>query len=365
MLAKGNVWYTVHYRLYFDQYVCGYLVGRRGEPIQRDGVHLVPLGTGRLVIDLLMAPLRVYRLSKTVRATHFLTADLILAWWHFWLLRVLTGARPMVMPVCTPDEILRLSGRSFSGLPVWMERLFISLSFLAADRVLCFQNHQAGIEWVRSTSFGRKLKIVDLMPEEFSAPEFLERLRSGGAGRFPGGVPPGPSRLVYVGRLEREKLVDDLVDAMLHLQELGKSFHLTIVGDGAERAHLEGRVRSAGLNEKVTFAGFLAPNDVAGVLLNSDIFVSPYTGTALREAALAGLAIVAYRLGGIENVFRDGENCVLVEASDRRGLAEQVAQLIDAPERRTRLAANVRTMAERVWSTDALRRSLAQAFELA
>ena len=363
MIDKGNVWYATHYRQYFDRYVCAYVLGKKGDTLERDGVSLVPLGTGRPALDLLVAPWRVYRLSKACGATHFISADLILAWWHFSLLRLLTGGRIVVMPVCNPEEILRTSGRSYSGLPAWLERLFIHLSFRSAGRILCVKFDPSGVAWVRSTGFERKLKIVGVLPEEFSTPEFLQAIESRDRDRAGRTSMHARPRLVYVGRLEKEKLVDDLIDAMARLRELGKTFTLTIVGDGAERSRLERRVLDSGLGEAVLFAGFVSSEGVAQRLADSDIFVSPYTGTSLREAALAGLAIVAYRLGWVEDVFRDGENCLLAEAHDSRAMASRIAELIDAPQRRAELGARARQLARDIWSTAALRLSLQQAFE--
>jgi glycosyltransferase involved in cell wall biosynthesis len=360
MIGKGNVWYTLHYRKYFDRYVVAYLTGRSPQPLEKNGVHLVSLGTGHPVIDVLLSPWRVYKLSKTFHATHFVSADLVLAWWHSWLLRMLSGARVVVMPVCNPVEILQTSGKTYSGLPIWMERACIYLSFLSASRILCFKTNVGGVAWVRSTSFAKKLKVVQLLPEEFSAPEFLEYLD---VCEPRGPATETPVQLVFVGRLEKEKLVEDLIEIASVLKELGKTFVLTVVGDGAQRDLLESRAAAAGLGESIVFAGFLPAREVAKCLARSDIFVSPYTGTSVREAAMAGLAIVAYRLGGIDELFSEGENCLLATAGDRRGMARLVADLIDAPRRRREMGAKARSMARGLWSTAALSQSLKDAFD--
>jgi glycosyltransferase involved in cell wall biosynthesis len=363
MLEKGNVWYTVHYRQYFDEYICGYLLGRAAEPLERDGVRLVPLGTGKPMLDLLMAPIRVYRVARRVDATHYTSADLLLSWWHFSLARLLCGAQLMLNPVCNPKVTLETTGKTFSGLPLWIERALIYLSLRAADRILCVRTNPAGLAWLTATGFGHKVTLVDVLPEEFSAPEFLEQSRSSPRAISAPLAEKSPVHLIYVGRLEREKLIDDLIDAMIHLHALRKPFVLTVVGDGSERHRLEQRVTAAGLADRISFTGFLQAGDVAGHFKGSDICVSPYTGTSLREAALMGLAIVAYRLGGIEDLFQDGKHCLLVTAGDSKGLAEKIAELIDVPARRFELATNAQTMAQRVWSSAALRVSLREAFE--
>jgi len=75
------------------------------------------------------------------------------------------------------------------------------------------------------------------------------------------------------------------------------------------------------------------------------------------------LAIVAYRLGGIDELFSEGENCLLAAAGDSRAMAHHIAGLIDAPQRRHDLGAKARSMARGLWSTAALSQSLKDAFD--
>src|SRR5258705_3788761 len=80
--------------------------------------------------------------------------------------------------------------------------------------------------------------------------------------------------------------------------ELGDQFHWIFVGDGPERANLEGKVRDAGLSNQVHFAGSVA--DVRYPLSIMDVFltltVGGVPGIAAMEAALAGVPVVGVQL---------------------------------------------------------------------
>ncbi len=362
MVAKGNVWYALHYRQFFDRYICAYVLGPRMAPLERDGVCLVSLGTGRPLLDLVLSPIRVYGLARRSGATDFLSADLAYAWWHFILVRLLLGGRLMAMPVCTPSEILQLTGKTYSGLPTWIERGFIRMTFMMANRILCVETDKTGIEWVRTLDKAEKLKIVPVLPEEFPTVDFMDLVRDCSSNLRETVARKNPPQLVYVGRLENEKLVDDLIDVAVHLRESGRAYVLRIVGDGTERSRLERRVAEEGVQGSVVFYGYMSSIDVAKILSNSDLFVSPYTGTSLREAALMGLPIVAYRLGFVGELLRDGENCLMASGGDTKGMAKQIVCLLDDPQRAYEIGAEAKRFADRLWSPASLRNSLNLAF---
>src|SRR5262249_14995830 len=76
-----------------------------------------------------------------------------------------------------------------------------------------------------------------------------------GAETTPVAAGPGPRRVLSVGRLERVKGHDVLIDAFARVAARVPAVELVIVGDGAERAALERRVVELGLGERVRFRG--------------------------------------------------------------------------------------------------------------
>ena len=80
---------------------------------------------------------------------------------------------------------------------------------------------------------------------------------------------------VFVGRLEKVKGVDVLIEAVSKL--CGEGFHprLYIVGDGEDRAFLEKAVSDAQLHESIFFKGWASPEEVASYIQASDAVVIP------------------------------------------------------------------------------------------
>jgi glycosyltransferase involved in cell wall biosynthesis len=153
-----------------------------------------------------------------------------------------------------------------------------------------------------------------------------------------------PVELVSVGRLAAPKDFATLLDAVAELPR--GSVRLRILGDGPERAALEERMRTLGLEGWVSFDGTVA--DVAPALAEADVFVlssrSEGMPMSVLEAMAAGLPIVATDVGGLRELV-DEDNGLLVAPGDRRGLAEALARLVADSHSRTLLGAASRERA--------------------
>jgi glycosyltransferase involved in cell wall biosynthesis len=356
MLAKGNLWYVRHYEAYFDEVHVVYLLGRPQPVLTQGGTSLVPLGTGRPLIDLFAAPWRLYRYARRIGPSAYLTADQVFSWWVAALVRIVLRARITLMPVCQPEVIYASTGKALSALPIAVERLFVSLSFRAADRVLTGRAFGGFVDWLKGKPrLASKLIVVDSLAEALPAPGFLDTMA-----RVSRGEPPARPEIVYVGRLSPEKLVEDLVLMMAELKPDG--LRLVVVGDGPSRAALERLARDEGVADAVVFTGTVPNEDLPPRLKRALAFVSTMTGTSLREAALCRTPIVAYDVDWVKGVFQHGHDALLVAPGDRRALAAEVRRLQKDPELRSRLAHNVGILADRLWSPAALRPSLAAAF---
>jgi glycosyltransferase involved in cell wall biosynthesis len=125
---------------------------------------------------------------------------------------------------------------------------------------------------------------------------------------------PGPL-WIAVGRLSREKGYADLIDAFARLQPLSGGPTLLIVGEGEDRARLEGLISGKGLNERVRLLGLR--HDVSELLEACDAFVlsSHWEGgpLVLLEAMGAALPVVSTRVGTVQEMVVDGETALLVE----------------------------------------------------
>lgn len=103
--------------------------------------------------------------------------------------------------------------------------------------------------------------------------------------------------VIFTGRLIRDKNVDLLLRALVAVREEVPDLRALIVGDGPERPALERLARDLGLDESVTFTGFLPDHDaVIAAMKASRVFVLPSTregfGIAALEAMACGLPVV-------------------------------------------------------------------------
>jgi glycosyltransferase involved in cell wall biosynthesis len=186
------------------------------------------------------------------------------------------------------------------------------------------------------------------------------------------GIAPGDLVLCYFGFLSPSKGGETLVRALGQLQQGGRaSCRLLMVGgavgdsDPTSQAYL-GQVwtliRQLGLEDRVNWTGFAAPDQVSAHLLASDMAVLPYReGANLRHgslhAALAhGLPVVTTLRPDGGSALVDDRDAVLVPPGDPSALAEAVTALAADPERRARLSAGAADLARQyAWGSIAAR----------
>jgi glycosyltransferase involved in cell wall biosynthesis len=164
--------------------------------------------------------------------------------------------------------------------------------------------------------------------------------------------------LVTATRLARWKRVDRAVDAVAVLRDQGVKARLLVVGDGEERANLQRQAQDLGIAERVTFVGAVPQPEVSRYLEAADVFMSvnelSNVGNPLLEAMVAGRCVLTLNEGDTRDLVRDGETGILLPAAgDPGAIAGALAQLATDPERRKRLGAAARHLAERsFWSWD-------------
>ncbi len=159
------------------------------------------------------------------------------------------------------------------------------------------------------------------------------------------GVPEGHALLMWVGRLDPVKGLDELVDAMGMLRE--QSVTLGLVGEGAYEDEIRRRVDRHGLGGRVCFFG--RRDDVPNLLAAADVFVFPSRTegmpNALLEAMAAGSPIVTTDVPGCRDVVTDGRTGLLVPARRPEALAGAIERLLADRELAARLGSSARRRA--------------------
>jgi glycosyltransferase involved in cell wall biosynthesis len=159
----------------------------------------------------------------------------------------------------------------------------------------------------------------------------LDQFRPGGcaAARRLLGFGPDERLLLYVGRLDREKNLEFLTDAVARVREPGVRF--VLVGRGTQAESLRRLASVRGLGDRVEFRGGVAPDRLPAYYRAANVFVFASTtetqGLAVLEAMACGLPVVAVRASGIEEVVTDGVSGLLVP-EDAEAFAAAVDQIL-------------------------------------
>lgn len=148
--------------------------------------------------------------------------------------------------------------------------------------------------------------------------------------------------LAVIGRLSPEKGQDQFLEAFNALHPRDPGPVAVLVGEGPEEENLRSLASDLGIDPSVRFAGFR--RDVGSCFLAADLVVLPSRSEGLPnvvlEAHAMGRPVVAFDVGGVGEVIRDGETGWLVQAGDVAGLARAIDYALDHPERRSRITDN-------------------------
>jgi glycosyltransferase involved in cell wall biosynthesis len=204
--------------------------------------------------------------------------------------------------------------------------------------------------------------IVDLAicPSRYLA----ERMRASGArdvrhlNYFIDPIAAGAARerdsreLVYIGRLEPEKGIEHLLEAMTHILRTDPRVHLTVIGGGSLEGALVERARSLGLGGSATFQSHVPRAELGRVYATATACVLPSIWSensplVAYECLAAGLPMIASRIGGIPELVEEGLGGFTFTPRDPRDLAEKVLRLLGLePSERARMSVAMRAAAE-------------------
>jgi glycosyltransferase involved in cell wall biosynthesis len=138
--------------------------------------------------------------------------------------------------------------------------------------------------------------------------------------------------LVAAGRLTWAKGYEDLISALKLVVEKDKRVYCLIAGEGELRQKLETQIESVGLTKHIFLLGHLPRVEVLSLIEAGDIFVMPSrsegTPIALLEAAALRKPILSTSVGGIPELLKDGQECLLIPSPNLPELVNGIRKLI-------------------------------------
>jgi glycosyltransferase involved in cell wall biosynthesis len=138
-------------------------------------------------------------------------------------------------------------------------------------------------------------------------------------------------KLLYVGRVSKEKNLPDLMKVIHRLYKIRPDIHFIVVGDGPFMKDMKN-----GLNGMpVTFTGYLNGEDLAQTYASSDIFTFPSStdtfGNVVLEAQASGLPVIVSDGGGPKENIIQGKTGFAVSTGDIDSFTQAILKLIDNP----------------------------------
>jgi len=141
--------------------------------------------------------------------------------------------------------------------------------------------------------------------------------------------------LLFFGRLEWEKGVQDLIAALPKIRARHPGTRLVVAGKGRQEAELVATARKHRVRRAVEFVGHLSDRELRAALAAADAVVLPSRyepfGIVALEAAAAGAPLVASTAGGLGEVVVDGRTGVSFPPGDVPAIADAVDTVLRDP----------------------------------
>ena len=147
---------------------------------------------------------------------------------------------------------------------------------------------------------------------------------------------------IYVGRLLELKHPEDVVRAFAVVNQEVADCALIMAGDGPIREDLKKLACELGLSDKIHFLGNINQSRLAKLLAGCFAYLSPLTGGALVETALAGLPMIAYDRDWQGEFVGNNDAGIIVPFRDWQKMGEAAIDLLLHPEQVTKMGAESR-----------------------
>jgi glycosyltransferase involved in cell wall biosynthesis len=289
---------------------------------------------------------------------------------RMWLIpmlaRLLTSARLIGTMRAIPDPYDRVPRRRYLG-------------FIPGPRLWILPDLATGRTWANTLHLTVSVNRNDFPPRltrEFGfAPQKLRVIYNGV--QIPEQLPTPDARrqakeklgfacnefvVAYVGRLSEEKGIRFAIEA---LPACPSEVHLVIAGEGDLRPMLEQQVLEAGLSERVHFIGYTSnPHEVFSA---ADAVVVPSLwdeafGRVVVEAMASGAVVIASAVGGMQEIFSDGDEGFYVPRADAPAIGQCICRLLQDSALRQKLSAAGRRLAENKYATQRVAEEYSQLY---
>jgi len=152
---------------------------------------------------------------------------------------------------------------------------------------------------------------------------------------------PKVPTLLYVGRLDKEKKIDVLLEAFAKASQTTAG-HFIIAGKGAEAKNLLSLAKKLDLSQKVTFTGFVSDNDLPGLYRVANCFIiagiAELQSIVTMEAMASGLPVIAINAMALPELVQHESNGYLFELNNEPQLVEYIKNILSDEQLRKKMS---------------------------
>lgn len=188
--------------------------------------------------------------------------------------------------------------------------------------------------------------------------QLFRKSDSAGKWREQAGFSPGTPLVAMVGRLHPVKGHRYFLRAAAEILKERTDVHFLVVGSGPEGDRLEEYTRKLGIQDHVTFTGFVS--DVSELMPDLNLLIVPSLwegfGLTALEAMAVGVPVVATSVGGLPEIVEHGTTGLLVPPADEAGLTRGIMWMLDHPQEAVEMAAAAKAAAEEKFTATSMSR---------
>jgi len=324
--------------------------------------YIYPLGIGRVIVSVLLAPFLFPRHflpalwnslfgrkeSFTVRLKSFLHFCVACVWARDLRHQQVSHIHSQWINSCGTVGMYAawLLSKSFSftghAADLFRERCALKDKISRAQFIVCISSFHRDF-YIAEGADPDKLMInyCGIDTSQFSPVSITDTDVGKSQGR--------PLRLLSAARLVEKKGFKYLISACKSLSEKDVDFECVIAGDGPLLNKLKEQIRQHNLADRVSLTGLpLLQEDIPDFMRGGDIYCLPCVWASdgdvdglpqmLMEAMACGVPVISTRLVGITDLIDDGETGLLAEPNDTHDLAEKIERLISDKSLRDRFA---------------------------
>lgn len=348
----NNLWQLKHYEKISNKVYVLFLNHSSKKKIIRNGnTILVFAGNGSFIKNILLSPFKILFFKNRMHFQCSFTYEQV---YLFWIYLFINKAKTPIhlIPITIPRLMYQITGKSLTyKIPISIEKILLKFSSLSCNSVITSKSLGEYIKWLQKDFiFNKKLKILDVFVEEIPSPFFLDKISE----KSYLADNKTQYNALLISRLKSEKCVDHAIKAIKIILENGIDIKLTIIGQGEDLLDLKKLVLDLNLSNHINFVGQKTLFEISDYYESTDVFISPLTGSALREVAFYGMPVIAYNMDWLNGTLTNNFNYFGVEAFNINMLALRTIELLKDQTKRQYISNNIKTFAFETWGSNKL-----------